>query len=214
MTGKTPGQVLLEGAYSLETPADSVRFYRSFAPHYDADFAEGLGYQMPALVAARYRELAKVDDAPVADIGCGTGLVASHLSAGGMVIDGFDISPEMLARARAKNLYRNLYQIDLTASLEAIPGGYGAVVSSGTFTHGHLGPEPLAALLGIARAGALFVIAINRAHFEARGFAAVLDELHAQQRITTPAALGVRIYARDDHLHAGDEGLIVTWRRQ
>ena len=57
----------------------------------------------------------------------------------------------MLSVASEKQLYRSLFQVDLTKTLEKIENNYGAVLSAGTFTSGHLGPEPLRDLLGIAR---------------------------------------------------------------
>ena len=47
---------------------------------------------------------------------------------------------------------------------------YSGIVSSGTFTTGHVGPDALPALLRVARHGAQFAISINQAHFGAVGF--------------------------------------------
>ena len=47
----------------------------------------------------------------------------------------------------------NIYEVDLTGALNMITVTYGAVLSAGTFTHGHLGPGPLRNLLDIARPG-------------------------------------------------------------
>jgi predicted TPR repeat methyltransferase len=88
-----------------------------------------------------------------------------------------DISPEMLGIARARGLYRRLYEIDLTGPLDKVSGQYGAVLSAGTFTHGHLGPGPLRCLLEIAHPGGLFIIGINRAHYEKEGFREALDAM-------------------------------------
>jgi SAM-dependent methyltransferase len=44
------------------------------------------------------------------DLGCGTGRIGTWLRSRGVsIIDGLDITDEMLARARAKNIYRNLF---------------------------------------------------------------------------------------------------------
>ena len=151
MPPKTPGQSILENAYKLATPSDNVAYYDAFAPSYDSDFVAQMGYQYPKAIADAYRRAATPDDRPIADIGCGTGLVAAELGLPDIPIDGMDISSEMLAVAGRKALYRSLTRIDLTNPLT--PNTYGAVLSSGTFTHGHLGPEPLRGLLDIARSG-------------------------------------------------------------
>ncbi|MGB5559841.1 MAG: methyltransferase domain-containing protein [Paracoccaceae bacterium] len=204
------GKTLLEGAYGLATPEDNLAYYRDFAARYDSDFVLGLGYSYPATVARIYGDLATPEDKPVADIGCGTGLVGAEL--GGVAVDGMDISPEMLEIARGRGAYRALYEVDLTGDLSALAANYGAVVSAGTFTHGHLGPEVLTALLGLARAGALFVIGVNAAHYRSQGFEAQLGRLQADARIGPVSAVEVPIYDKAGHDHAGDRALVLNWR--
>lgn len=204
------GKRLLEAAYRLATPQDNRAYYRDIAGRYDSEFVEALGYSYPAKVAAIYQSLAGPGDEPVADIGCGTGLVGVALNA---VVDGMDISPDMLAVATRRGVYRALYEVDLTADLTALPGGYGAVVSAGTFTHGHLGPEVLTSLLDLAGPGALYVIGVNAAHYADWGFEATLQGLETEGRIGAVAATQVPIYAESGHDHEGDRALVLNWRR-
>jgi len=207
------GKALLENAYELETPDDSRTYYRDFAATYDGDFADGLGFVYPSKIAEVYRQMSGPEDVPVADIGCGTGLVAEALGPAVQPVDGMDISPEMLARAEEKGLYRRTYEIDLTGDLGPICNAYGAVLSSGTFTHGHLGPEVLERLLAIARPGALFVIGVNQAHFKSLGFEQMLTALTSAGRIVSPEQRAVPIYEKDDHDHSGDTALAVSFRK-
>ena len=46
----------------------------------------------------------------------------------------------------------------------------GSVVSTGTFTHGHVGPESFDELLRVTKPGGLFVISINSKVFLKNGF--------------------------------------------
>jgi SAM-dependent methyltransferase len=94
-------------------------------------------------------------DEPVLDAGAGTGPVGQRLR--GLLVDAFDITPEMLDQAKAKGCYRDHILGDLTLPLALPDGAYGAVVSCGAFMHGHVGPECLPELLRITRPGALFV---------------------------------------------------------
>ncbi len=208
---KTPGQSILENAYKLATPGDNAAYYDAFAATYDSDFAAQMGYQYPKAIADAYRSLAMPDDTPIADIGCGTGLVAVELARPDIPIDGMDISPEMLAAAGQKSMYRALSIVDLTGPLTA--NTYGAVLSSGTFTHGHLGPEPLRGLLDIARAGALFVIGVNQHHFDAQNFAAVLDVMVAKGAITPVQTTEILMYSKPGHDHSNDRALILQYRK-
>ena len=68
MIEKSAGQSLLENAYKLSTPEDSVGYYNAFASSYDTDFADALGWHYPAAIAATYRDAATATDAPIADI--------------------------------------------------------------------------------------------------------------------------------------------------
>lgn len=213
MTTGTIGQQILENAYQLATPADNLTYYNRFAPHYDTDFVEEMGYRYPEIIAETYHRLARVGDVPVADIGCGTGLGAIALGLAPERIDGIDISPEMLAVAAKRQCYGALHCVDLTGPLDPISRGYGAVVSAGTFTFGHLGPESLTALLAIARIGALFVIGVNKAHFEARNFDACLRELERSGRIELAGIEVTNMYSKLHHAHAGDRALILEFRK-
>lgn len=211
MPPKPPGQSILENAYKLATPGDNAAYYNAFAPTYDSEFVAQMGYQYSRAIAAAYRRHATPDDTPIADIGCGTGLVAMELALPNIPIDGMDISPEMLAVAGQKSLYRTLTTVDLTGPL--IPNTYGAVLSAGTFTHGHLGPEPLRGLLEIARKGALFIIGVNQHHFAAKNFANVLDAMVAGDEITPVKLTEVMIYSNPCHDHSADRALILQYRK-
>lgn len=211
---KLTGQQDLENTYKLATPDDNVAYYRGFAQTYDSDFVEQMGYCYPGAVAEAYLSHADVrTDVPIADIGCGTGIIAAELKLPRECIDGMDISPEMLSIARAKTLYRNLYEVDLTGNLQNISNAYGAVLSAGTFTFGHLGPEPLRNLLQIARSGALFVIGVNRAHFEKQGFSRTLDQMTEAREIGPLEIAEINIYAKQGHEHSADRALILHYRK-
>lgn len=211
MTQKSAGQELLENAYKLQTPADNSAYYDSFAPTYDTDFAERLGWYYPKAIAAIYNETEK--QSPVADIGCGTGAVAAALGLHVDQIDGMDISAEMLAMAGQKSLYRHLYQVDLTGPLDAVCNGYGTVLSAGTFTHGHLGPGPLRGLLDIARPGGLFIIGVNQAHYQMHDFAGALAALEAEGKIGPVTITKTRMYDKAGHDHSDDLALVLQYRK-
>ena len=185
----------VDGAYALETPEDSVNLYRGWAATYDEDFAAANHYVCPAKVAAIYIREASAEDQPVLDVGCGTGLVGEALQGEqAWVLDGLDISPEMLDQARSKGHYRDLTEADLTRPLPQTAGSYGGLISVGTFTHGHVGPEALAELIRIGRESALYCIAINAEHFVEKGFQATLDDLQGQDLVTPVKLEEVRIY--------------------
>jgi hypothetical protein len=85
----------------------------------------------------------------------------------------------MLAAAARTAAYRHLIAADLTDEALPVEREYGGIVSSGTFTRGHLGPAQLRSSLRLGRANALCVVAINAQHFSEAGFASLFDELES-----------------------------------
>ena len=171
-------RINLDDAYGLRTPDDARALYRDWAESYDDDFAQSMDYRAPHRVAELFAEHAGEGDSPVLDVGAGTGLVGAHLAQLGVSgVQALDISPEMLAVAMRRGCYTQAIEADLTAPLPLPDDAFAGVVSAGTFTHGHVGPEAFDELLRVARPGALFVLAINAAVFDSAGFGAKLARL-------------------------------------
>lgn len=168
----------LKAAHALQGRNDVLDLYGAWADTYDTGFAMDQGYQIPREVALAYQEIG--GQGPVLDVGAGTGLVAEEmvkLDIG--PVDGVDLSPDMLRVAEAKAVYRRLIEADVTKALPGAPT-YTGIVSSGTFTLGHVGPEGITALLDGAAPDTQFVISVNARHYESAGFAALLDDLKGQ----------------------------------
>jgi len=198
----------VDAAYALETPEDSVAFYRGWAQTYDRDFAADQGYTTPRRVAQTF--LDQGGQGPVLDIGAGTGLVGAEL--GDLVTDAIDISQEMLDVAGQKGIYRQLYCADLTQPLAIPDDSYAGMVSAGTFTHGHVGPACLPELIRIARPQALMVFSINTHVFDTAGFGSAFADLVADGRITPIQFQRTAIYEGADHAHADDTSLLAMFR--
>lgn len=199
----------LDGAYTLKTPDDSVALYRGWAETYDSGFAATHGYVVPNRVAEAFQ--AEGGSGPVLDIGAGTGLVAEAL--GGAIVDGIDISQEMLDAAGAKGLYRNRICADLTRPLDLADEVYRGFTSAGTFTHGHVGPSCLPELMRIAAPQALFVLAINGEVFDSAGFGSAFADLVGDGVIEPVRFKRVRYYENADHDHGDDTGLLAVFRK-
>ena len=158
--------------------------YKYWAATYDGMLVRRLGYYAPELVAAALAERMPDTRQSVLDVGCGTGLTAQALAAlREDVIDGIDFSPEMLERARGKGIYRDLVRADVTRPLPLPEASYDAAISSGLFTHGHVGSEAIPHILAAIRPGGLFGFTVYWKVWERAGFAQLLDELTASGRI-------------------------------
>lgn len=199
----------LKDAYALQSAEGVKDLYREWAESYAIGFSMSQGYQIPREVALAF--VAAGGSGPVLDVGAGTGLVGEQLRALGVVsIDGVDLCAEMLNVASIKGHYRTLIEADVTKPLPSDPS-YRGIVSAGTFTLGHVGPEGITVLLRAAAPQALFVISVNAQHFESAGFAAKLDDLKDQ--ITDITFKDVRIYDdRADAAHRGDIARLMIFR--
>lgn len=201
----------LDRAYSIRGASDAQELYDSWAETYDHGFGENHGYVAPREIAGLFISLNDGHE-PILDIGAGTGLLAEHLPK--HVIDGVDISQGMLDAAAAKGLYRNRIQADLTQRLPIDDQTYGGFVSSGTFTHGHVGPEVFPELLRIARSGALFVCGVIPPVFDSAGFGSRLALMVAHRLITPVEFHDIPIYENASHAHANDRGLVMVFRKR
>ena len=198
--GKLPK---LDDAYALDGE-DAIRsLYADWAHSYDAGFGDAMGYQLPRAVALGF--VAAGGTGPVLDIGAGTGLVAEHLTQHGVgPLDALDLSQDMLDVAEAKGLYRDLYAADFLSPDHGLPRDtYLGIVSAGTFTHGHVGPEGLEPLVDLLKPGGNAVISVNLAFFEKFGFAAKIAGLESD--LVRFETRDVRIYDdRADAQHRND----------
>lgn len=201
----------LDAAYSLKTPDDSRRLYAEWAEAYDSDFAKGQDYRLPEMTARAF--VAAGGMGPILDVGAGTGLCGEALAALGLgPVDATDISPEMLERAMAKEVYRDAIEADLFEGIPVPAESYAGVVSSGTFTTGHVGPDGIDPLLRVARKGALFALSINAQHYKSAGFADKLATLEG--RISEVELVETRIYGPGaDGTHKDDMALIALFRK-
>jgi predicted TPR repeat methyltransferase len=209
----------LDEAYSVKTPEDNKRLYAKWAATYESSFVDAKQYRYPKAISEVFNENVPNDSdecARVVDIGCGTGLTGMYLSRlrSHLVIDGLDISPEMLAEARRKKrmddspVYTHLDECDLTQPAVNKYEEYDALICSGTFTHGHLGPDSLKNVLALVRPAGWIVIGVNNEHFEGKDFQSELDSLAAHKRITTPEILRIDVYEKGSP-HFGDQARVI-----
>ena len=200
----------LNSAYAVESVDDAKRLYAKWAETYDSTFCDAQSYMLPREVVRAFVEAGGAG--PVLDVGAGTGLVGEGLAASGVFpVDAVDLSKEMLDVAAAKGIYRDQIVADVTEPLSL--RNYSGIVSAGTFTLGHVGPEGVRPLLDIAEPGCLFVISVNAEHFTTAGFAAFLTQIETE--ITACRFEDVRIYAdKADLSHRYDMARLLIFHKR
>ena len=209
----------LDEAYSVKTPEDNKRLYAKWAATYDSSFVDAKQYRYPKAISEVFDQVVNVSVLRVLDIGTGTGLTGMYLSRlrPEVELDGMDISPEMLGQAKLKTrndatpVYRKLYERDLTRDVANENAPYEALISSGTFTHGHLGPECLRNLLPLLANNGWLVVGVNNEHFEGKNFADELASLVEKGAITEPEILRIDVY-EPGSVHYGDQARVIVTR--
>jgi predicted TPR repeat methyltransferase len=108
----------LSGTLPDAVETDYIRcLFDDFAAGFEHTLVDQLAYDTPAQLARLLHGLGADAAVRVLDLGCGTGLMAEQLRQPGRIIDGVDLSPRMLERARAKGIYRDLHVAELSAFL-------------------------------------------------------------------------------------------------
>jgi SAM-dependent methyltransferase len=172
----------LDTVYNATNPEELSQAYDQWAQTYDNDMAE-VGYRHPTVASALLARYAPIGTSPILDAGAGTGLMGELLGTLGYpVVDALDASPGMLEIARRKNTYRELHHAFLGQPLPFPDDSYGAAVSTGVFTAGHVGAEGIPELCRVVRPDGPIVLTVKLTVWE-DGFAEFLDRCAADGSI-------------------------------
>ena len=151
----------LDKAYTARDAASTRTLYDAWSKSYEAEVAEN-GYATPGRCAAALKSFTANMSAPVLDFGCGTGLSGLAMKLAGFeVIDGLDLSSEMLAQAETKGIYRTTRLVEAGAPLAHRPGDYAAIAAIGVIGAGAAPINVLHALMKGLGKGGLLVLSFN-----------------------------------------------------
>lgn len=167
--------------------------YREWSGTYDSSVEDEMDLRL--LRRVRTVEWAAADRA--LDLACGTGRIGTWLRARGVrVIDGVDFTPEMLERARARGVYRALFEADIRHTrLDA--GAYDLVTE--VLADEHL-PDlrPLyEEVWRLTRPGGVFVIVGYHSHFLMSGIPTHFDSAGGEL-----VAIQSHMHLLSDHVKA------------
>ncbi len=151
----------LHKAYGFDDPEQTETFYDDWAKTYDDEVRKN-GYLTPGRCADALVSLDPEKSSPIIDLGCGTGLAGlAFKKAGFDIIDGVDFSEGMLAEARSHNLYRDLWQGDLSVPIETPHGLYAHAIAAGVVNPGHAPPSAIFNALNVLKPGGVLVFSLN-----------------------------------------------------
>lgn len=154
--------------------------FDQYADRFDASLVEKLGYRVPDLLLDAIMRAHTGRFTLARDLGCGTGLMGERLRGIADRLEGFDISGEMLRKARAKGVYDLLEKADLQElATFAVPGDL--VTAADVFMY-------LGALDGIfshvaamQQSGGLFAFSVER-HAGGEDFVLLASRRYAHSR--------------------------------
>jgi predicted TPR repeat methyltransferase len=84
------------------------RLFDQYADHFETHLCNRLAYRGPTVLRRAYDAVGPRPSSHAIDLGCGTGLVARAFADLCDIIDGVDLSPEMIRKAGQTGLYRRL----------------------------------------------------------------------------------------------------------
>jgi predicted TPR repeat methyltransferase len=156
----------LSGAQSPARASDDYvrQEFDSFAENFDATLANWLEYRAPQHVADTVRAALGEGrtTATTIDLGCGTGLAAPLLRPLTKRLEGVDLSPRMLDRARARGGYDALFEDEIGRFLSSRRNQYTLAVACDVFCYfGELAPAFVAVAVAL-KPGGLFAFTVER----------------------------------------------------
>jgi len=138
-----------------------------YADNFDSNLRDELDYRAPEILFAAIekplagRPKSARRDLAVLDLGCGTGLCAPLFRPIAKRLDGIDISPGMIAKARARKLYDRLVVGEIAAELGKRRTRYDLILAADVLVYfGDLGPV-CAAVAARLKPGGLFAFSVE-----------------------------------------------------
>jgi predicted TPR repeat methyltransferase len=192
----------LDGHTPAALPGAYLRaLFDDYAPRFDRHLVATLDYRGPAILDAALGRAAPGRHFDRAlDLGCGTGLMGLAMAGRAARIDGVDLSPAMVERARATGAYATLTAGSLEEALAAAdPDSYDLVVAADVLVYvGDLVPV-LRGAARVLRPGGILGFTLQAG--EGPGFALGPDMRfsHGRDHVAEAlAAAGLRGLAVDD----------------
>ncbi len=160
----------LLAALSGENPdhpaAGYVRqLFDASAASFDQNLVSKLGYEIPREMVQELGATGNPAQAPwdVLDLGCGTGLVGAEIVSHSRRLVGIDLAPNMIERARARNVYTELRCADLLDALAEEQGHYDVVTAADVFIYVGKLDEVMPAVRRVLHPGGLFAFSAEAA---------------------------------------------------
>jgi predicted TPR repeat methyltransferase len=154
---------LTGAAPAAEAPPSAFveALFDQYAEKFDDALVRGLEYRVPDLLAEAIYAIGRERFGVALDLGCGTGLMGERLRPVADVLEGYDISAEMLRKARGKGVYNRLVKSDLQ-TIQLAPASADLVTAADVFMYLGALDGIVAKVAAALRSGGLFAFSVER----------------------------------------------------
>ncbi len=110
--------------------------FDQFSTDYDTRMRGQLFYRAPEILAEMASFVVPLqENLAILDLGCGTGLAGIAFHAMASRLDGVDLSPAMIAKAKLLNIYDDLIVGDIETALASLARGYDLILAADTVVY-------------------------------------------------------------------------------
>lgn len=170
---------VVQWVYASESTEQLAERYDTWAATYESDLEQDFGWAGPQQAVAAAAKYVPTT-ARILDAGAGTGLVGLLLAERGYsTIVGIDLSAQMLAEARSKDVYEDLQQMTLGEPLDLPTDSFDATMSVGVMTVGHAPASSLDELVRVTKPGGHLIYTLRPDLYTDGGFKEKHAELEA-----------------------------------
>jgi predicted TPR repeat methyltransferase len=147
-----------------QSPRDLViNLFDSYAGTFDRHLVNDLGYSIPSQLFALYSDSAAPSrKLSILDLGCGTGLSGEAFRATACRMEGVDLSPRMIDKATARNIYDELHVADVLEIVSTRTRRYDLVVAADVFVYIGALANLFHAVRGVLNPDGCFCFSIER----------------------------------------------------
>ena len=154
---------LIGAAEAADAPPSAFveALFDQYAKRFDHSLVTTLGYRVPELLAEAINRQKRGRFGLTIDLGCGTGLMGERLRPIVEILEGYDISAEMLRKARGKGVYDRLVKSDLQ-TIQLVPTSADLITAADVFIYVGALDEIAAKVASALRGGGLFAFSVER----------------------------------------------------
>ena len=172
-------------SHKIENKEKLKEYYKTWSSTYDND-VRSCEYNGPETITNILIRNFNIYGSSILDVGCGTGLLAEYLNKDKyqILIDGIDISNEMIEIASKRNYYNSLSIVDVFDITSQQVKKYDYAISAGMFTHNHVGPKAIENILNYLENDGVFIFTVRNSFREKENFQELIVDLLKRGKIS------------------------------